>query len=175
MTISLAPALLILFLCIGGELTDALLRGVGLSSPSAAVDEVQAHNNEEKHHRKLPPAWKNQCKINGEKIGIYVGGGTGSSSKLWAEALAVFWQTGNRGPNDPTKLNVDGGNTFTGSGATTYVTLTDNEFDNCYNGELNALDVLVMPGGSAYLIQDTLGGEGKDRYQSSHSMLDDAV
>ena len=116
----------------------AAIAGIALVEPSLASGSLRKlqqpdhtpplqthHGHEEKHHRKLPPAWKNQCKINGEKIGIYVGGGTGPSSKLWAEALAVFWQTGNRGPNDQTKLNVGGGNTFTGSSETSYVTLND--------------------------------------------------
>ena len=48
--------------------TSALLRGGQTSSKS------NINNNQ--YHRELPPAWKTQgCKINGEKIGIYVGGG----------------------------------------------------------------------------------------------------
>jgi len=74
------------------------------------------------------PKWQT-CKISaGTKVGIYVGGGIGSSSKLWAEAFVAFWQTGNRSPVDGTKLNA-GRRTFTGDSEITYVTLTDNEFE----------------------------------------------
>lgn len=112
--------------------------------------------------RMLPKGgWNRGCKINGEKIGIYIGGGTGPSSKLWAEALATFFQTGNRAPDDSTKLNDGGSVVYDGDSSVTYVTLTESEIDNCYNGELDALDLLIMPGGSAYGIQDALGGEGK--------------
>lgn len=94
----------------------------------------------------------------------------GPSSEKWAQALAAFWQTGNRGPpgsgsvdglsNEDTKLNA-GRTTYIGDSSATYVTLTDREIDDCYNGELNALDLLIMPGGTAYGIQNTLEEEGK--------------
>ena len=95
----------------------------------------------------------------------------GPSSEKWAQALAAFWQTGNRGPpgsgsvdglsNEDTKLNAGGSATYDGDSSATYVTLTDREIDDCYNGELNALDLLIMPGGTAYGIQNTLEEEGK--------------
>ena len=104
------------------------------------------------------------CIIDGEKIGIYTGGGVCTTCVKWAEALAAFWQTGMRGPagsgSEGTKLNHDS-TTFAGDGSATYVTLTTNQLEDCYNGELDALSLLMMPGGSAYSIQDTLGSAGK--------------
>jgi len=83
-------------------------------------------------------------------------GGIDDSSKMWAQALAAFWLTGARGPPgseyDGTKLNA-GGTTYIGDASATYVTLTLSEMQDCYGGELDALELLVMPGGSAYEIQ----------------------
>lgn len=132
---------------------DALIR--------SRKQDIQAGHIADRDHRELPPSWKNECKIDGERIGIYIGGGTGTSSKKWAQALATFWLSGNRAPDDSTRLNTGGGATYSGDASATYVTFTDREFDNCYNDELSTLDLLVMPGGSAYLIQDKLGSEGK--------------
>ena len=54
--------------------TSALLRGGQSDSASLNISDNQ-------YHRELPPAWKTRgCKINGEKIGIYIGGGIGKLS-----------------------------------------------------------------------------------------------
>ena len=109
-----------------------------------------------------------------EKVGIYIGGGSTGQGGIcdmfvkWAEALAAFWSTGMRGPADSglefAKLNSGAGGSspaFAGDGSITYVTLITSELEACYNGELNSLSLLVMPGGSAYEIQDALGSGGK--------------
>eukprot|EP00581_Thalassiosira_minuscula_P016856 CAMPEP_0183731580 /NCGR_PEP_ID=MMETSP0737-20130205/35781_1 /TAXON_ID=385413 /ORGANISM="Thalassiosira miniscula, Strain CCMP1093" /LENGTH=450 /DNA_ID=CAMNT_0025964337 /DNA_START=162 /DNA_END=1510 /DNA_ORIENTATION=+ len=104
------------------------------------------------------------CKITNEKIGIYIGSGVCATCVKWAESLAAFWQTGARGPPgsgyESTPLN-NGAMTYAGDSSATYVTLTTSEFEDCYNGELNTLQLLIMPGGSAYSIQDALGSPGK--------------
>ena len=140
-------------------------------------DTVTSHQHDP-IHRKLPKGgWQNNasCKIMGtEKVGIYIGGGSTGQGGIcdtcvkWAEALAAFWSTGMRGPSGSglefAKLNSGAGGsspTFAGDGSITYVTLTTSELEACYNGELNSLSLLVMPGGSAYEIQDALGSGGK--------------
>ena len=46
------------------------------------------------------------CKVTSEiDIAIYVGGGIGPSSQMWAEALIEFWKTGLRQPGQPGLLN----------------------------------------------------------------------
>ena len=50
------------------------------------------------------------CKMTSETdIAIYLGGGTGANSRLWAEALMNFWKTGTRAPGEADLLNASGG------------------------------------------------------------------
>lgn len=116
-------------------------------------------------HRRLPKQWG--CKITpgATKVGIYIGSGIDPSSSKWAQALASFWQTGMRGPPgsgyENTPLNVNGGATYTGDATIEYVTLTNSEMERCYNDELDSLSLFVVPGGTAYGIQDAIGSNGK--------------
>jgi hypothetical protein len=104
------------------------------------------------------------CKITDQTdVAIYVGGGIGPSSQLWAEALIDFWKTGSRIPGEPGLLNDDGGATWTGDGSLDYVTLTLSEFNACRDDDFAKLELFFMPGGSAYEIQANLGTSGKDR------------
>lgn len=138
-----------------------LLRGhEGAPSSTSTIKEQQQHRQLPKGGNGGGGNTNHECKISGEKIGIYIGGGTGPSSKLWAQALAEFWKSGSRSPEDSTPLN-EGRTAYVGDASATYVTFTTTEFEKCYNGELHVLDLLVMPGGSAYEIQDTLGSAGK--------------
>ena len=121
-------------------------------------------------------AGNSNCKIACERVGIYIGGssitrgGIDDSSKMWAQALAAFWQTGAQGPPgsgyENVQLNAGGGASYNGDASATYVTLTLSELQDCYGGELNNLELLVMPGGSAYEIQDALGAAGKAAIRS---------
>lgn len=164
-----------------------LLASLAASSQSLAGEvEVEAaaptlrgqQESKQQRQRVLPPKRKtNACKINGEKVGVYVGngslgnGGIGDSSRKWATSLANWWLTGNRGPPgsgagvEDTRLNsglFGGDASYAGDAAATYVTLTVSEMEDCYDdGNLDALSLLVMPGGSAYEIQDALGANGK--------------
>jgi len=107
------------------------------------------------------------CKILAETdIAVYTGTGTGASSRLWAEALIEFWKTGNRQPGGGEKLNAPAGITWSGDGDVDYVTLTLSEFDACTADDFASLKLFVMPGGSAYEIQDNLGAAGKSKLTS---------
>jgi hypothetical protein len=102
------------------------------------------------------------CKVTaGTDIAIYVGGGTGANSQLWAEALIDFWKTGARVPGEPELLNAAGETQWAGDDEIDYVTLTLSEFNDCTAADFAGLDVFLMPGGSAYEIQDSLGAGGK--------------
>jgi hypothetical protein len=104
------------------------------------------------------------CKILPETdIAVYVGSGTGSSSRLWAEALIDFWKTGSKRPGEAEKLNAAGGMSWGGDPDVDYVTLTLNEFNACSAENFSALKLILMPGGSAYEIQDSLGASGKSK------------
>jgi hypothetical protein len=102
------------------------------------------------------------CKItDSTDVAIYTGGGTGASSRLWAEALIDFWKTGARKPGDSALLNTARGTTWSGEASLEYVTLSLAEFNACSNGDFEKLSLFFMPGGSAYEIQDNLGASGK--------------
>lgn len=116
-----------------------------------------------------PPGGGNtsSCKINDSTdVAIYIGGGTGASSRLWAEALIDFWKTGARKPGDSTLLNAGGDATWGGDADLDYVTLTLAEFNACSASDFNKLALFFMPGGSAYEIQDNLGASGKSKLTS---------
>ena len=101
------------------------------------------------------------CKvIDGTDVAIYVGNGTGASSRLWAEALIDFWKTGARAPGSSTPLNATG-SSWAGDDSLNYVTLTLAEFNDCSTEDLAKATLFFMPGGSAYEIQDSLGSSGK--------------
>lgn len=101
------------------------------------------------------------CKvIDGTDVAIYVGNGTGASSRLWAEALIDFWKTGAQAPGSSTPLNATG-STWSGDDSLNYVTLTSAEFNDCSTEDLAKATLFFMPGGSAYEIQDSLGASGK--------------
>ncbi len=101
------------------------------------------------------------CKvIDGTDVAIYVGNGTGASSRLWAEALIDFWKTGARAPGSSTPLNASG-SSWAGDDSLNYVTLTLAEFNDCSTEDLAKATLFFMPGGSAYEIQDSLGASGK--------------
>ncbi len=101
------------------------------------------------------------CKvIDGTDVAIYIGSGTGASSRLWAEALIDFWKTGSREPGGATPLNI-GSTTWSGQANLDYVTLTLSEFNACSAADLSKAALFFMPGGSAYEIQDSLGSSGK--------------
>ena len=104
------------------------------------------------------------CKVTSEiDIAIYVGGGIGPSSQMWAEALIEFWKTGLRQPGQPGLLNEneDGRTTWGGDASLDYVTLSLSEFNACSAVDFANLELFFMPGGSAYEIQDNLGASGK--------------
>ena len=106
------------------------------------------------------------CKISeSTDIAIYTGGGTGASSRLWAEALIDFWKTGARKPGEPTLLNAVG-TTWEGEPNLEYVTLSLAEFNACTATDFSQLSLFFMPGGSAYEIQDNLGSGGKAKLTS---------
>ncbi len=101
------------------------------------------------------------CKIvDGTDVAIYIGTGTGASSRLWAEALIDFWKTGARAPGSATALNA-GGTTWAGQADIQYATLNLSEFNACTADDLAKAALFFMPGGSAYEIQDSLGSSGK--------------
>ena len=59
--------------------TSALLRGGQSDTSNINI------NNNQHHHRELRPPWKTQgCKIDGEKIGIYIGGGIGKFMLIYS-------------------------------------------------------------------------------------------
>lgn len=104
------------------------------------------------------------CKILPETdVAIYVGGGIGPNSALWAEALMEFWKTGSKQPGQPEKLNDVGAITWEGDANVNYVTLTLFEFNACSAENFAGLKLFLMPGGSAYEIQDNLGSSGKSK------------
>lgn len=107
------------------------------------------------------------CKINADTdVAIYVGGGIGPSSELWAEALIEFWKTGRREPGQSTLLNQGGNSGWSGDSSLEYVTLTLSEFNDCSTTDFANLQLFFMPGGSAYEIQDSLGPGGKTKLTS---------
>jgi hypothetical protein len=106
----------------------------------------------------------NACKVTATTdIAIYVGGGIGPSSKLWAEALIDFWKTGSRRPGQPEADEGLNGSAWSGEAEIDYVTLTLSEFNACTAADFTGLLLFVMPGGSAYEIQDNLGASGKSK------------
>lgn len=108
-----------------------------------------------------------KCNVNTDTdVAIYVGGGIGPSSQLWAEALIEFWKTGRRQPGQSTLLNQDGNGGWSGDSSLEYVTLTLSEFNNCKATDFANLLLFFMPGGSAYEIQDNLGSGGKTKLTS---------
>jgi hypothetical protein len=107
------------------------------------------------------------CKVTTDTdVAIYIGGGIGPSSQLWAEALIEFWKTGLREPGQPGRLNETGSATWTGDSSLDYVTLTLSEFNACSATDFANLELFFMPGGSAYEIQDNLGSKGKSMLTS---------
>ena len=102
------------------------------------------------------------CKISPDtNVAVYVGGGIGSNSRLWTEALLHFWQTGQRAPGEEIALNANGALNWSGDERINYVTLTLAEFEACSAADLQTLDFFIMPGGSAYEIQYNLRQNGK--------------
>jgi len=71
---NLSTTSVLLFLLSHNVAADtSTLRG-GQSDSNSASSNI----NDNQYHRELPPAWKTQgCKIDGERIGIYIGGGIG--------------------------------------------------------------------------------------------------
>ena len=148
-----------------------LFRLIALAAHAAVVvpaDTQSAADADQPHvlrilKRKKPKPVARDCKVTSStNVAIYVGDGTGDSSKLWAEALVDFWKTGKLIPGGSAYLN-DGPNKtpFPGDPSLDYVTLNTNEFGLCSASDLAGLDFFFMPGGSAYLIQDALGSAGK--------------
>jgi hypothetical protein len=88
------------------------------------------------------------CKINADTdVAIYIGGGIGPSSQLWAEALIEFWKTGRRQPGQSTLLNQSGNSGWAGDSSLDYVTLTKTEFKACSAVDFANLLLFFMPGG----------------------------
>lgn len=107
------------------------------------------------------------CKINADTdVAVYIGGGIGPSSQLWAEALIEFWKTGRRQPGQVTPLNQSGNSGWSGDSSLEYVTLSLPEFNACSAVDFANLELFFMPGGSAYEIQDSLGADGKTKLTS---------
>lgn len=103
------------------------------------------------------------CKISADTdVAVYVGGGIGTNSRLWTEALLHFWQTGHRAPGEEVLLNPQGASNWSGDEQINYVTLTLAEFEACGASDLQNLSFFIMPGGSAYEIQYNLGQNGKE-------------
>ena len=70
---NLSTTSVLLFLLSNVAADTSTLRGGQSDTASSNINDNQYH-----YHRELPPAWKTQgCKINGEKVGIYIGGGIG--------------------------------------------------------------------------------------------------
>ena len=109
-----------------------------------------------------PAGGGDSCKVTSSTdVAVYIGGGTGANSRLWAEALIEFWKTGRREPEQPELLNATGGQVWSGDSSLDYVLLSQSDLASCSAADLAALQLFFMPGGSAYEIQDTLGAEGK--------------
>ena len=107
------------------------------------------------------------CKINtNTDVAIYIGGGIGPSSQLWAEALIEFWKTGRKQPGLSPRLNESSDVSWPGDSSLEYVTLTLSEFNSCSDTDFDNLQLFFMPGGSAYEIQDNLGSGGKTKLTS---------
>ena len=143
-----------------------VFRLIVLAALAAVVPAARLHlgtrGADQQQHRALKGPPVRNCKVTGStKVAIYVGGGTGASSKLWAEALIDFWKTGKIKPGDSTDLNDGGGKTFAGDATLEYLTLDNSEFEACSASDFANLDFFFMPGGSAYVIQDSLQAEGK--------------
>ena len=148
----------------------AALPAATAATADAAHLNLGTHQDaDHQHHRDLrgKKTVKSNCKVtDSTDVAVYVGDGTGASSRLWAEALVDFWRTGRRVPGGAARLNAGGsasGTTFAGDPDLEYVTLSTREFEACSAAEFFGLDFFFMPGGSAYEIQDALQSEGKDK------------